>query len=219
MNAEKIVNWHRPSTQGIEYGTVRGGGEEDGYMVHGPAGIFVATVAFSCLVRPIAGDKIMYTRDSEGGCYILAILERFTGSDALLSFPGDVTVESKKGNVAIAAASGIDLATESAIAMRASEVNVSAVNGRLNVLDFQATGDTFTGSLNRVHLISDAVDLVAQRVTQRLKSCYRWVEEIEHITAGQMIHKVSNLFSVRARQTAITAKDDIKIDGERVHLG
>ena len=67
--------------------------------------------------------------------------------------------------------------------------------------------------------ISDAVDVVAQRATQRLKSCYRWVEEIEHITAGQMIHKVSNLFSVRARQTAITAKDDVKIDGERVHLG
>lgn len=219
MNAENIVNWPRPSTQGIEHGTVRGGGEEESYMIHGSSGIFVATVAFSCLVRPIAGDKIMYTRDPEGGCYILAILERPSGSDALLSFPGDVRVESKKGTVAIAAASGIDLATGSTVTMSASEVSVSAVNGRLNVLDLQATGDSFTGTLNRVHLISDAVDVVAQRVTQRLKSCYRWVEEIEHITAGQMIHKVSNLFSVRARQTAITAKDDVKIDGERLHLG
>jgi hypothetical protein len=218
MNAENIVNWPRPSTQGIEHGTVRGGGDE-GFMVHGTSGVFVATEAFSCLVKPQAGDKIMYTRDPEGGCYILAILERPTGSDALLSFPGDVTVQSKKGNVSITAASGIDLATGSTISMRASEVSVSAVNGRLNVLDLQAIGDSFTGTLNRVHLISDAVDVVAQRVTQRLKSCYRWVEEIEHIMAGQMIHKVSNLFSVRARQTAITAKDDVKIDGERVHLG
>lgn len=219
MYAEKIVNWPGRTIQGIEHATVIGVSEEGNYMINSSSGIFVATLAFSCHVRPITGDKIMYTHDPELRCYILAILERQTGYDTILSFPGDVTVESKKGSVAIAAAAGIEMATGSAVNMRASEVSVSAVNGRVNVLDLQATVDSFTGSVNRVHLISDVFDVVAQRVTQRLKSCYRWVEQIEHITAGQMIHKVTNLFSVRARQTAITAKDDVRIDGERVHLG
>jgi len=218
MNAEKIVNWPGRTSQGVEYGTVKGGSEE-GYVVSSPSGIFVSMVAFSCLVKPKAGDKVMYTRDHEGGCYILAILARPTGSDAVMSFPGDVMVESAKGRVTISGATGIDMTSGSAVGMRASEVNVTAVKGRLNVLDMQATADSFTGALKRVHLITDAIDVVAQQVTQRLKSCYRWVEQIEHTTAGQMIHKVQNLFSVRARQSVITAKDDVKIDGERVHLG
>lgn len=218
MNAEKIVNLPGRMTQGIELGTVRGGSEA-GYVVHGPSGIIVATVAFSCLVKPMAGDKVMYTRDPQEGCYILAILERPTSPDAVLSFPGDVVVEAAKGHMTISAASGIDMATGAAVSLRASDINLSAAKGQFNMLEMQASADSFTGTLNRVRLVSDAVDVVANRLTERLKTCYRWVEEIEHVTAGQMISTIRNLFSVRARQSAITAKEDVKIDGERVHIG
>lgn len=218
MNAEKIVNWPGRATQGIEQGTVRGGDDEV-YMIHGSSGIFVAKPAFSCVVKPMAGDKVMYARDPQNGCFILAILERPTGLNAVMSFPGDVSMESVRGNVTIAAAAGIELATGSAVNMRASEVNVSAARSRLNLLDIEATADSFTGNLSRVRLVSDAVDVVAKQVTQRLKTCFRWVEEVEQVDAGQMIQKVRNLFSLRARHAAVTAKDDVKINGERVHLG
>lgn len=218
MSAEKIVKWPGKTAGHIEFGTVNGE-SEDGLTVHGPSGTFMAKVAFSCHVRPIAGDKVMYTRDPESGCYILAILERLTGTDTVLSFPGDVKVESANGLVNIAARAGIDLTTGSAVTLTASDINVSAAQGRFTVLDMQAAGESFSGSLKKMQLISDTIDVVAQRLTHRLKSSYRWIEEIEHTAAGQMLHRVRNLFSVRSRHSTITAEQDVKINGERVHLG
>lgn len=218
MQATNIVNLPGRPTQTVEHGTVLGGGD-DGYVVQGAAGTFAATVAFSCLLKPMAGDKVLYTRDTDGSSFILSILARPTGPDAVVSFPGDVVVEAAKGRVMIAGADGIDMSTSSTLTMLAADLNVAAASAHLNIADTQAAGDSFTGTLNKVRLFSDAIDVVAKRVTQRVKTSFRWVEQIEHVTAGQMLHSVRNLFSVRARQTAIKAKDDVKIDGKRVHLG
>lgn len=218
MNAEKIISWPGQKSQGMEYGVVMGG-EDSLYMVHSQTGTFSAIVAFSCVVKPQVDDKVMYVREPDGNCYILAILERNVRSETIMSFPGDMTIETTKGHVSIAGNAGINLSTDTTIDIHSSDINVSASKGRLNVSETHATGDTFSGRLNRVQLISESIDTVAKRATQRLKTCYRWVEQIEQTTAGQLIQKVNNLFSVRARQTAITAKEDVKVDGERIHLG
>lgn len=218
MQTANIVNLPGRETAGIDHGSVMGGGEE-GYVVQGAAGTFVAAVAFSCVVKPMAGDKVLYTRAVDGSAYILSILARPSGPDAVVSFPGDVVVEAAKGRVTLAGADGIDMSSAESVNMLASEVNIAAEKSRFTVGDVQAASESFTGNVNKVRLFSDAIDVVAKRVTHRLKTCFRWVEKIEHVTAGQMVNSVRNLFSVRARQSTIKAKDDVKIDGKRVHLG
>lgn len=218
MQTANIVNLPGRDSAGIDHGSVMGGGE-GGYVVQGMAGTFVAAVAFSCIVKPMAGDKVLYTRADDGSAYILSILARPTGPDAVVSFPGDVVLEASKGRVSLAGAAGIDMSTAESVNMLASEVNVAAERSKLTIADIRAASERFTGNVSKVRLFSDAIDVVAKRATQRMKTCFRWVEQIEHVTAGQMINSVRNLFSVRARQSAIKAKDDVKIDGKRVHLG
>lgn len=218
MNAEKILAWPVRDTGGVEYGTIRQ--EDDGaYKVHGPSGIFTANAAFSCLVKPLSGDKVMYAQDSEGRCYILAVLERPTSTNAVLSFPGNVALESTGGHVIISARSGIEFSTREELNLTASDLNLSAATARLNVVDLQATGESFIGNMTRARFLSDTVDLVAARVTQRAKSVFRWIDEVEQVSAGQMIQRVRTLFSVRSRHSSISAESDVKINGSRVHLG
>lgn len=218
MQTANIVNLPGREPTGIAQGRVMGGGE-DGYVVQGAAGTFVAAVAFSCMVKPMAGDTVLYARGDDGNAFILSILARPNGHDAVVSFPGDVLLETAKGRVTLAGAKGIDMTTSASVNMLASEVNVAAETGKLHVADVQAASDSFTGNISKVRLFSEAIDVVAKRATQRLKTCFRWVEQVEHVTAGQMINSVRNLFSIRARQSSIKAKDDVKIDGKRVHLG
>lgn len=218
MQTANVVNLPGRESAGIDHGTVMGGGE-GGYVVQGRAGTFVAAVAFSCLVKPMAGDKVLYTRAEDGSGYILSILERSTGRDAVVSFPGDVVVEAAQGRVCLAGAEGVDLTSAASVNMLAGELNLAAETGRLNVADMRASGHSFTGNVSKVRLFSEAIDVVAKRATQRFQTCFRWVEQIEHVKAGQMINSIRNLFSIRARHSAIKAKDDVKIDGKRVHLG
>lgn len=218
MQTASVVNLHGRGSAITEHGHVMGGGE-DGYVVQGATGTFVAAVAFSCMVRPMAGDRVLYTRGEDGSAFILSILARPTGPDAVVSFPGDVVLETAKGRVTLAGAEGIDMTTGSSVNMLASEVNIAAESSKLTIAQVQALSSSFTGNVGKVRLFSDAIDVVAKRATQRLKTCFRWVEQMEHVTAGQMINSVRNLFSVRARQSSIKAKDDVKIDGKRVHLG
>lgn len=218
MNANKIANLRSSVAPFVDHGTVTGEGGGN-YTVTGPSGSAVATVAFGCLVQPIVGDKVMYTCDTKGACYILAVLERTDGQDSVVRFPGDVVVEAAKGKIAFASADGIDMCTANSVNVLASDISISAEKGQASIAELQANGDSFTGAIKRVTLFSNTIEMVADSVVQRLKSCFRWVEQIEQVRAGQMVHKVRNLFSVRARQTTLISKADVKIDGKRVRLG
>jgi hypothetical protein len=57
------------------------------------------------------------------------------------------------------------------------------------------------------------------RMIQRIKDSFRIIERIEQVSAVDIIQNIKNAFIQRSRQVDITAKSDVKINGERIHMG
>lgn len=218
MHAEKILSLTGRSPVEIEYGTVQGGAKNS-FVIHGEAGIFTAKRAFSCVVNPEAGDKVMYSRDEHHVCHILAIIERPTHQHATLSFPGNVSIDSPHGQVSILGQTGVQLTSADSLDMVTDQVNVIARKGLLNINDATLTGGQVTSHIASVTTIAKSIDTVAERLTQKLKHSFRIIDGVDQTKAGDVLTTIKNLFSLRSRQSAMLAKKDIKIDAQRIHMG
>jgi hypothetical protein len=68
-------------------------------------------------------------------------------------------------------------------------------------------------------VVADSCDSVFDRLLQRVKRSYRFVEEHDQVRAAQIDYVAQNNASLRGENTLITAKDLVKVDGEQIHLG
>ena len=218
MQAEKITSINRKQTSEIEYGTIQGV-DEDSFVIQSQAGIFNARRAFSCVVNPEVGDKVMYSGDGTSQYFILAIIERPVQQAATLSFQGDIVIKSEQGEVSVVGQKGIQMVATESIDMLSNNVNVIAKKGLVNIDDVMFTGETATSHISRITVFAKSLDTVADRLSQKLKNSFRMIEGVDQTKAGEVLTTIKNLFSIRARQTAIIAKKDIKIDAERIHMG
>ena len=218
MQAEKITSMSRQPAIEIEYGTVHKL-EAKEIVIHSQAGVITAKRAFSCVVNPEAGDKVMYSRDHKEQYYVLAIVERPLQQSARLSFQGDVAIESVQGEILITGQSGLQIASAESIALVSNQVNVIAKKGLINIDDAIVTGEKASSHISRLSVFAKSIDTVADRLSQKLKNSFRVIEGVDQTKAGDVLTTIKNLFSLRARQSAIIAKKDIKIDAERIHMG
>jgi hypothetical protein len=218
MHAEKLTAFKANESIRIEYGTVHDV-SEDKYFIQTCAGVFTASRAFSCVIRPESGDRVIYSRDEYSHCCILSIIERPTGTDASVSFPGNVNIHANNGSVTIAGDQGLQLASAKSLNMVAGDLNVAAGKGTVNVADILAIANQFTGNISKIRIFADTIDSVAERLSQKLRNSFRMIEGVDHTRAGEVLTTVRNLFSLRSRQAAMLAKKDMKIDAERIHMG
>lgn len=201
-----------------EYGTVSEQSREAWVIMTGH-GSYRAKRALSCLIRPQVDDRVLLSVDSEGDAYILAVLARSGESAVQLAFDGDVRVNVPHGRLNIASQEGIDLASAGAINTISEELHLNAVKGRMHIQDGAYQGTFFEARLARVRWFAQQVDTLVDRLTQRAKRIYRQVDEFEQVRAGRMDCLVKKLLSFRSRYTIMTAKEDVKVDGERIHIG
>ncbi len=220
MLAENISPFRVDTKIDIEYGVIHGVGENNSqYVVQSTAGVFVANRAFSCVIQPEAGDKVMVSRDNNRQCHILAIIERSIGDSATLAFEGDINLSSKKGKISVSAGESIDMVTTGKVSVFSKEIDLVANKSLINIEQITAVGDELNSNMQRVKVFADSIDTVAGRLTQHLKNAFRIIEGVDQTKAGEMLTTIKNLFSLRSRQAAVLAKKDMKIDAERIHMG
>ncbi len=207
---------NRPVHMGC--GTVCGG-DGDQFMLQDESGLFSAGQAFSCLVRPEPGDRVLFAREAGRQCHILAILERDVSPDATLRFRGNVCLEAKEGRVGVVAREGIDLASAADIDLVSPRLGVTALEGDISMDSASVTGNALTTRIRRIRVFADTLDTVADRLSHRVRNWFRFIEELDQLQAGQLIHLIRKTLSMRSHHAVITAKEDVKIDGERIHMG
>ncbi len=218
MNLDKVTSLNRQPTKEIEYGTVQGL-IDDQFVVHSQSDNFMAKRAFSCVVNPEVGDKVMYCCDDQQQCHILAIIERPVHQNATLSFQGDVAIDSSRGSLSITGKEGVQMASAESVTMISENVNVLAQKGLINISDVTFSGEKAASHISSLTTFAKSIDTVADRVSQKLKNSFRMIEGVDQTKAGDVLTTIKNLFSLRSRQSAILAKNDIKIDAERIHMG
>jgi len=75
------------------------------------------------------------------------------------------------------------------------------------------------GQVEKIRLIVTTFDSLIERLTQRIKRSYRTIEEIDRLRAGRLDYLIDKLLSLRGKYSMLTAKEDVKIDAERIHMG
>ncbi len=72
---------------------------------------------------------------------------------------------------------------------------------------------------SEVRIEADKVETVARSVFERCVNGYRWVKETLQTRAGRMRTVVEGHSTLRAERIVRVAQKDVKIDGEKIHLG
>ena len=169
MHAEKLYSYKNDKTITIEYGTIN---EMSGaqYVVQNDEDFVTATRAFSCIINPQVGDKVMFSRDQHDQSYILSIIDRPTDSATSLSFLGDVSINSQQGSISIAGDQGVQLASPKEVTLLTHELNVAARKGTLHIDDLATLGDQLTSHISKIRIFANTIDSVAERFVRLLKT-------------------------------------------------
>jgi len=218
MQTENITPIQSLAEIQVQYGTIQSSNDHN-YQILGQSGTCWAKPAFSCLVEPMTGDRVLFSTDTGGQGHILSIVERLDSTETRLEFLGDVTLNASQGRLQLNGKQGINISSQQQINLVSEEYSLIAKKALFGVESISAFGSKLVAKISHVQTIAATVETVADHWLQKLKNSFRLIEGVDQQRAGDVIHTVKNLYSLRSRQAAILAKKDIKIDAERIHMG
>jgi len=214
----KVIPLH---SQNEECGLIKAkvkGVSKDSVMIDTGAGVINAQVAFSCLVAPEAGDTVLVNQ-STSDYYILAVLVRPAEQDMTLSFPADVKMKALDGQIDLVATKDINLLTSADTHMLAG--NLHMTSGNMDITTGKLTSQTreIESHSQSTKIYTDVLTTVAKRISQKTDILVRWVESVETLNIGNLIQNVRKNYTSHSEQAVITTTKDMRIDGERIHMG
>jgi len=191
----------------------------DAFTVDTGDGRVDALRAVSCLVEPDVGDRVMVAGPEDGELYVTAILARPGGQPLHLKLSGDVAVGVSKGQLPLAADEGLHLVSAKDLSVTSSELRVRAEQSHLMMDRIIHIGSRLLSHARRVKLVSDVIDTFAERLSQRVKRSYRFIDEMDYTRAKEIDQAAEGNINIRGENTLTTARRLVKIDGEQIHVG
>jgi len=173
--------------------------------------------AAGCLLEPEENDTVLVVRNSPEGVFILTVLMR-GGADSRVVFPADATLSSEDGKLQITVDTLLLSGARSAT-LAAPEISIEGVKGDLSCTYLALNASAADAKIGRLSLVSAVIDTISDRVTQRVRDCFRWVSRMDSTTAGQVRVRTENRFDLKADAVSMVAQCDVKIDGDKIHLG
>lgn len=95
------------------------------------------------------------------------------------------------------------------------DFEVLAPKGRINLI----AGKGFQLKSPEVRITAGKLDLVAKRISERFLEATRWVKNAWRIRAGQVRTEVEGDYQIKAKRIIERAEEDVRIDGDKIHLG
>jgi peptidoglycan hydrolase-like protein with peptidoglycan-binding domain len=174
--------------------------------------------AKSCLVAPEIGDKVLCAVDGDG-IFVVAVLEGRDSAPTQIAVEGDLQIRSRSGRVAVGAPQGVALVSSSDVSVSAREVNVRAPKGSVAIDDLGGFGRLVQAQVIKVTLAAKEIDTIAERLSQRVKRAFRFVEDIDQTRAGTVDLRAEKMIGIRGENAVIAARVLAKVDGEQIHIG
>lgn len=192
----------------LSHGRVSGRVEER-FRIETEAGYSMwARKADGCLLEPATDDLVLVAEGSGTEAFILSVLVK-QGERSTVVLPGEAMIQ----------ADSISLAARKSVALEAPDVDLAGVSGTASFLDLRLRAGTFRASIQKASLMVRFFDSVMDRVTQRVRNCFRRVEDTEKVTAGRICSIVRQRFSLKAKHASLLAEEEISMDGKKIHLG
>ena len=181
------------------------------------------------------------------GC-LLFRYDEVTGAAAIFAPDGDLSLCAPRGQVEIVAAHGVrcasagPVAIESATAvrlatrvdagapatlelrergvrLRSDRLTLAARRADLLLHEARYRGEELDVVMDRAHLVVDELSSTARQVICRARDVVERVERLRDTRVGRWRAVIDGALDVLAESTLIEAKDDVRIDGYKIHLG
>ncbi|MDI1446403.1 DUF3540 domain-containing protein [Polyangium sp. 6x1] len=188
-------------------------------FVRADGAVHEARRAASCLLEPVTGDRVLLATIADGSSYVLAVLERAEGTPATLSVEGDCAIRLPNGQLSVATAKGVEFVSAGDISMTSPAVEVKAVEGRFGLGRLTVVGKELFAEIATAKTTLGALDIVAERVMQKVQRAYRFVEEMDQLRAKRVDYTAEKSMHLHGENTLMTADSLVKFDGEHIHMG
>ena len=111
------------------------------------------------------------------------------------------------------------LTTGEDIQLTSAALNLTAVDANVYTAHLNISGDKLVSRWREVRTVSEALHMVVDTVTQKIKNSFRMVDGVDQQSSLNFMQTVKKTLSIRSHHAVITARKDMKIDGERIHMG
>lgn len=201
--------------------------QETGVVVDAPdgdlvvetgSGRFSAAVAVSCLVEPVVDDHVLLAVPPTGELYVLAVLGRRSSEPVRLRIDGDAAIQCA-GKLSVFAADTIALQSPSEVSLTSAKVTTTGIETTISSERLSVVSRLVEAHSDQVKGVLGFVDTVLERLTQRVKRSYRFVEEIDMTRADAVDIRADKTVNLRGKNTFMTAEEVVKMMGEQIHLG
>lgn len=95
------------------------------------------------------------------------------------------------------------------------DFEVLAPKGRINLI----AGKGFQVKSPEVKITAGKLELIAKSISERFLDATRWVKNAWQIRAGRVRTQVEGDYRLKAKRINERAEEDVKIDGNKIHLG
>ena len=207
-----------PTAAGEALGTVLAILEEDSLLVECGGARQPCRRAFSCLVAPEPGDRVLVSHADPEHAYVLAILERFGTGDVRIRIDGDLLLESTS-SVRLRAAQHIHLHGERELQLHGDRLELAANEAELSADTASFHCGELQGRFGALRVIGKTLESVFDRVVQISKTSFRTIETVDHLRAAHIDYAADESVRLHGKHALLTAERLSKIDAQQIHLG
>ncbi|MFM0501038.1 DUF3540 domain-containing protein [Paraburkholderia caffeinilytica] len=207
-----------PTVAGETLGSVLAILPEDRLLVACDGARLSCQRAFSCLIAPEPGDRVLVSHADPERAYVLAILERSATGSARIRIDGDLLLESTRC-VKIRAAQHIHLHGDNELLLHSGRLEVSVDEAELAAEKSSFQCGELQGRVSALRLIGKTVESVFERVVQISKASFRTIEAIDHLRAAHIDYAAEESVRLHGKHALLTAERLSKIDAQQIHFG
>jgi hypothetical protein len=99
------------------------------------------------------------------------------------------------------------------------KMDITAGQGDISIARLDYRGKHLTSSVNRAKLVFGKLETTAQRIWQNSEYLFRQVQHLCQMQAGRMRTLVRGAHHTQSQRTTLIAREDVRIDGQKINLG
>jgi len=103
--------------------------------------------------------------------------------------------------------------------LQSKSIAVTADQGQANVADLRLTSKTVQFTSAAVRATIQSVETIAETIVQTAKNVYATVEQLSQLRAGRIRQRAEETYHLKAGQVYLHAEQELKAQGEKIHLG
>ena len=202
---------------GVEVGIVK---ISDGrnFMVENGVAVLKSKKAFSCLIEPVPGDKVLFCEDPMGQSYILSVLERTDTRPAMVQFENGACIQSVSQPVHVEAAA-IHLTAVANLNLSSSNLNINAHTGKVFLDSLTMLGGTVKSQWEKVQIGAMKMRILANTLVQRVQNAFRFVKDLDQNKTGRLRYEAQESMTFKGKRARIEAEKNVALQGDKILIG